>query len=36
MFNGYNGLYAVNTDGSGHRRLDPPDVARHMADWQPR
>lgn len=36
VFNGYNGLYAVNTDGSGHRRLDPPDVARHMAFWQPR
>jgi hypothetical protein len=36
VFNGYNGLYAVDTDGSGHRRLDPPDVARHMADWQPR
>ena len=36
VFNGYNGLYAVNADGSGHRRLDPPDVARHMAKWQPR
>jgi len=36
VFNGYNGLYAVNTDGSGHRRLDPQDIARHMADWQPR
>lgn len=36
VFNGYNGLYSVNTGGSGHRRLDPQDVARHMADFQPR
>jgi hypothetical protein len=34
VFNGYNGLYAVNTDGSRHRLLDPGNP-RHMADWRP-
>ncbi|HEV8627362.1 MAG TPA: hypothetical protein VG034_23225 [Acidimicrobiia bacterium] len=35
VFNSYNGLRAVNTDGSGLRLLDPPDGGRYMADWQP-
>lgn len=35
VFNAYNGLQAVNTDGSGHRLIDPPEGGRYMADWRP-